>query len=395
MTHSLSKAQSDLGQTNHSSLGHDSKANGFETNGFEGNQLVGLEKSPTNQPAKIVDRNTAWQKPLAIILALSLAASLPLIATDYWLSAILTPFLILALAGLGQNILTGYSGLLSLGSAAFMAVGAFATYNLNLRLPQLPLLASIFLGGGIAALVGVVAGLPSFRIKGFYLIVSTLALQFFVLWFFTQFGWFSNYSNSGVISAPALTIFGWNFDSVAGRYLLTLALVTALTYSAYRLLHTRLGRNFQTVRDMETAAATSGIPVFTTKLWAFAMSSFYLGIAGSLWAFTYLGTVEPNGFDLTRSFQILFIVLIGGLGRLAGSYFGAAFIVLFPLLLGQVFRLISGDAVDGAVLENIQKMVFGGLIIWFLIKEPEGLARLWQRFYDWAIRKLRPSSFSN
>lgn len=384
MTHSLSKAQSDLGQTNHSSLGHDSKANDFERN-----RLVGLEQSPTNQPAKIVDcptksgsRSIAWQKPLAIILALSLAASLPLIATDYWLSAILTPFLILALAGLGQNILTGYSGLLSLGSAAFMAVGAFATYNLNLRLPQLPLLVSLMLGGGIAALVGVVAGLPSFRIKGFYLIVSTLALQFFVLWFFTQFGWFSNYSNSGVISAPALTIFGWNFDSVAGRYLLTLVLVTALTYSAYRLLHTRLGRNFQTVRDMETAAATSGIPVFTTKLWAFAISSFYLGIAGSLWAFTYLGTVEPNGFDLTRSFQILFIVLIGGLGRLAGSYFGAAFIVLLPLLLGQVFRLISGDAVDGAVLENIQKMVFGGLIIWFLIKEPEGLARLWQRFYD-------------
>lgn len=336
-----------------------------------------------------------WQNTIKSGLLLLIAIGLTFVANEYWLSAILTPFLILALAGLGQNILTGYTGLLSLGSAAFMAVGAFATYNLNLRIPQLPLLLSIVLGGGIAGFVGVIAGLPSLRIRGFYLIVSTLALQFFMLWFFTRFGWFSNHSNSGVISAPPLHILWWNFDSPAGRYLLSLFLVSLLTYIAYRLFNTRLGRNFQAVRDMEVAAATSGIPVFTTKLWAFAISSFYLGIAGSLWAFTYLGTVEPNGFDLTRSFQILFIVLIGGLGSLAGSYFGAAFIVLFPIVLAQIFRQFAGISVDGATLENIQKMVFGGLIIWFLIKEPEGLARLWQRFYHWALRKLRPPSFSN
>lgn len=337
----------------------------------------------------------SWYDATAVALLLLVAIGLSAVANEYWLSAILTPFLILALAGLGQNILTGYTGLLSLGSAAFMAIGAFATYNLNLRIPQLPLLASIVLGGGIAALVGVIAGLPSLRIRGFYLIVSTLALQFFVLWFFTQFGWFSNHSNSGVISAPPLNVLWWNFDSPSGRYLLSLLLVAALTYIAHRLFNTRLGRNFQAVRDMETAAATSGISVFGTKLWAFAISSFYLGIAGSLWAFTYLGTVEPNGFDLTRSFQILFIMLIGGLGSLSGSFFGAAFIVLFPIALAQIFRQFAGISVDGAILENIQKMVFGGLIIWFLIKEPEGLARLWQRFYHWVIRKLRPSSFSN
>lgn len=334
-------------------------------------------------------KHTAWLQATLWTAVLAVAIGLAWISNEYWLSAILTPFLILSLAGLGQNILTGYSGLLSLGSAAFMAVGAFASYNLSLRLPQIPLLLSLILGGVITALVGVLAGLPSKRIKGFYLIVSTLALQFFVLWFFTKFGWFSNYSNSGVISAPPLHILSWQFDSPKGHYLLNVFIVSALTYVAYRLFNTRLGRNFQAVRDMETAAATSGISVFSTKLWAFAISSFYLGIAGSLWAFTYLGTVEPNGFDLTRSFQILFIVLIGGLGRLAGSFFGAAFIVLFPIALSQTLHAVSGNNIDGAVLENIQKLVFGSLIIWFLIKEPEGLAKLWQRFYDWSQQKLR------
>ncbi len=321
-----------------------------------------------------------------LLIVTLLALSAGFWASDYWLNAILIPFLILALAGVGQNILTGYTGLLSLGSAAFMAIGAFAAYNLNLRVPQLPLLLSILLGGGIAGVFGVVAGLPSLRIRGFYLIVSTLALQFFVLWVLTQFPWFSNDSASGVISAPPLTFAGWSFDSSIGRYLYSLVIVAVLTYLAYRLLNTRMGRNFRAVRDMETAAAASGIAVFQTKLWAFAISSFYLGVAGSLWAFTYLGTVEPNGFDLSRSFQILFIVLLGGLGRLTGSYFGAAFIVLFPIALSQAARLLLGSSIDGAALENIQKIIFGSLIIWFLIKEPEGLARLWQRIYQYLKR---------
>jgi branched-chain amino acid transport system permease protein len=342
------------------------------------------------QPVKALWPQQYGSRIFGLGLLTLLAAGAALFASDYWLSAILIPFLILALAGLGQNILTGYTGLLSLGSAAFMAIGAFSAYNLNLRIPQLPLLLSIALGGGIAALFGVLAGLPSLRIRGFYLIVSTLALQFFVLWVLTQFPWFSNYSTSGVITAPALSLFGYSLDSPAGRYVYNLLIVVVLTYIAHRLLNTRLGRNFKAVRDMETAAAASGIAVFQTKLWAFAISSFYLGIAGSLWAFTYLGTVEPNGFDLTRSFQVLFIVLLGGLGSLAGSYFGAAFIVLFPIALSQGARLLFGNSIDGAALENIQKIIFGGLIIWFLIREPEGLARLWQRIYQrikiWPLR---------
>lgn len=315
---------------------------------------------------------------------------IPFVGSDYLFNAILVPYLVLALAGLGLNILTGYTGQLSLGSAAFMAVGAFATYNLELRIPQLPLLLSIFLGGIIAALFGVLVGLPSLRIKGFYLIVSTLAAQFFVPWLFTQYGWFSNYNASGVITAPRMQIFGYSLNSPVGHYLLTLSIVVLLTLLARNLVNSQYGRNFRAVRDMETAATTIGIPVGQTKLLAFAISSFYLGIAGALWAFAYLGTIEANGLDLNRSFQILFIIIIGGLGSLSGSFFGAAFIVLLPIFLSVLGQTLFGQSIDQALLQNLQKIIFGALIIYFLIKEPEGLSRLLRNFHQrlrkWPLR---------
>ncbi len=315
---------------------------------------------------------------------------IPFVGSDYLFNAILVPYLVLALAGLGLNILTGYTGQLSLGSAAFMAVGAFATYNLELRIPQLPLLLSIFLGGIIAALFGVLVGLPSLRIKGFYLIVSTLAAQFFVPWLFTQYGWFSNYNASGVITAPRMQIFGYSLNSPVGHYLLTLSIVVLLTLLARNLVNSQYGRNFRAVRDMETAATTIGIPVGQTKLLAFAISSFYLGIAGALWAFAYLGTIEANGLDLNRSFQILFIIIIGGLGSLSGSFFGAAFIVLLPIFLSVLGQALFGQSIDQALLQNLQKIIFGALIIYFLIKEPEGLSRLLRNFHQrlrkWPLR---------
>lgn len=314
----------------------------------------------------------------------------PWLGNDYWFSAILIPFLVLSLAGLGLNLLTGYAGQLSLGSAAFMAVGAFATYNLEIRVSGLPLLVSIALGGLTAALVAVLFGLPSLRIKGFYLLVSTLAAQFFVTWALTRFSWFSNNSASGVISAPRLEVFGVNLDAPAGRYLLTLSVVVALFWLGKNLVRSELGRNWMAVRDMDTAAAIIGIPLAKTKLLAFAISGFFLGVAGALWAFAYLGTVEPHGFDLNRSFQILFIIIIGGLGSLLGNFLGAAFIVLFPVLLSNLVSLLPGGLVDAGQVENLQKMIFGALIILFLIKEPEGLARLWQRFRQrarlWPLR---------
>lgn len=330
------------------------------------------------------DRLALW---LTVLAAYTVV---PWLGNDYWFSAILIPFLVLSLAGLGLNLLTGYAGQLSLGSAAFMAVGAFATYNLLLRLPGLPLLAGIGLGGLVAAAVGVLVGLPSGRIKGFYLLVSTLAAQFFVQWVLTKFSWFSNDSASGVITAPPLRLAGQDFSSPLGRYLLTLSVVLPLVWLARNLLHSELGRYWMAVRDMDTAAAVIGIPVFKAKLLAFAISSFILGVAGALWAFTYLGTVEPHGFDLNRSFQVLFIIIIGGMGSILGNFLGAAFIVLLPVALSVLSASYLAGWLPSGELENLQKIIFGALIIVFLIKEPDGLARLWQqaraRLRVWPLR---------
>ncbi|MCI0430285.1 MAG: branched-chain amino acid ABC transporter permease [Rhodospirillales bacterium] len=341
--------------------------------------MTSLEQQ-ASAPAKAlrlpgIDVTTALRRLLVAGAVIALAAA-PLVGSDYWLNAILIPFLIMSLAGLGLNILMGYAGQASLGTGAFMATGAYATYNLLLRIPELPLPASLILGGVIAALVGIVFGLPSLRIKGFYLLASTLAAQFFLEWAFNQFGWFSNYSTSNSISAPRLEILGQDLSSPTGRYLLTLVTVLVLTCVAYNIARSQTGRNWMAIRDMDTAAAVIGIPVVRSKLIAFAVSSFYCGVAGALWAFAYLGTVDARSFNLDRSFQVMFIIIIGGLGSIVGNYLGAAFIILLPILIDHVAGSLFDGAIGSAELDNLQKVLFGGLIIWFLIKEPNGLAAL-------------------
>jgi branched-chain amino acid transport system permease protein len=314
---------------------------------------------------------------MGLILAAAFVV-LPLIGNDYWFGAILIPFLILSLAALGLNILTGYAGQLSLGSAAFMAVGAFAAFNLMLRVPGMPLLAAFALAGLVSAAVGLVFGLPSLRIKGFYLAVTTLAAQFFIEWALTKFGWFSNHNPSGVISAQKMVILGYRFDTPVRRYLLTLGLVAVLALAAKNMVRSRVGRAWMAVRDMDVAAEVIGIPMLRTKLLAFAVSSFYCGVAGALWAFAYLGTVEPQAFDLTRSFQILFMIIIGGVGSVLGAFLGAAFIVLLPIFLNVTTHALLPARMSGSLSSNLELVVFGALIIFFLAVEPHGLARLWQ-----------------
>src|SRR3954467_408412 len=236
----------------------------------------------------------------------------PLIGDQYWLLAILTPFLVLALATLGLNILTGYAGQLSLGTAAFMAVGAFMAYNAVLRIPHMPILGAFVIGGLCAAAVGIVFGLPSLRIKGLYLAVATLACQFFVLWAINRIGWLSNYSTSGVITAQKVEILGYELQSPAAKYVLTLAIVTLMALAAKNLMRSETGRAFMAIRDMDVAAAVVGIPMMKTKLLAFGISSFYCGVAGALYAYCYLGTVEPEAFTLDLSFRVLFMIIIGG-----------------------------------------------------------------------------------
>jgi len=317
---------------------------------------------------------------VAVLLVVAFVV-VPLVANQYWLSAILTPFLILALATLGLNILTGYAGQLSLGTAAFMAVGAFMAYNFELRLPGMPILVSFALAGLCAAAVGIVFGLPSLRIKGFYLAVATLACQFFVLWALQRIGWFTNNSASGVITAQKVVILGYTFNSPADKYMLTLCVVAVLAVLAKNMLRSETGRKFMAVRDMDLAAEVIGIRMMQTKLLAFAISSFYCGVAGALYAYTYLGTVEPEAFNLDLSFRILFMVIIGGVGSILGSFMGAAFIVLLPIFLNTVAGPIEhllGLTLPAGLMSNLELIVFGALIIFFLIVEPHGLARLWQ-----------------
>jgi branched-chain amino acid transport system permease protein len=317
---------------------------------------------------------------MLVILAIAFVG-VPLFAGDYWLTAILIPFLVFSLATLGLNILTGYAGQLSLGSAAFMAVGAVAAYNFQLRIPGMPILLSFVLGGVTAALVGMVFGLPSLRIKGFYLAVATLAAQFFIPWLVTKVGWFSNYSASGVISAQPIEVLGLPFDTPTRKYLLVLAIVALLALLAKNMVRSAIGRAWMAVRDMDVAAEVIGIRILRTKLIAFAVSSFYCGVAGALYAFAYLGNVEPDGFNLDLSFRILFMVIIGGVGSILGSFLGAAFITLTPIFLEVVLTELNAAFnlnLDPGVTSMAQLIVFGGLIIFFLIIEPHGLARLWQ-----------------
>jgi branched-chain amino acid transport system permease protein len=307
--------------------------------------------------------------------------AVPLLASNYWFTAILIPLLILSLAALGLNILTGYAGQLSLGSAAFMAVGAVAAYNFDLRVPGLPILVSFVLGGFTAALVGVAFGLPSLRIKGFYLAVATLAAQFFIPWLLVKVSWFSNYSSSGVITAHTVTIAGYAFDTPAKRYVLVLSIVAVLALVAKNMVRSRIGRSWMAVRDMDVAAEVIGIRMLHTKLTAFAVSSFYCGVAGALYAFAYLGSVQPEDFNLDLSFRILFMVIIGGVGSILGSFLGTAFILIVPILLDKLLTYGAAQynlGIETGITSMLQLVVFGALIIFFLVVEPHGLARLWQ-----------------
>jgi len=349
--------------------------------------------SEINLPAAAEPVDPVGLKALGIAATLALLLTAPFLASEYWINAIIVPFLILSLAGLGLNLLTGYAGQLSLGAGAFMMVGAYATFSLQLRVPELPLPLALVAAGLIAGAVGLAFGIPSTRIKGFYLIVSTLAAQFFFEWLFLKFPWFYNGNSSATIAlSRGLSFFGLDANSPHGRYYLTLGIVPILTFLSFNLIRGQTGRNWMAIRDMDTAAAVIGVPVFRAKLQAFAVSSFILGIAGALWAFAYLGSASVQSFGLTRSYQILFIIIIGGLGTIRGAYLGAAFVSLLPLALDWLFQHLFSGHVDAGLLQNIQKAIFGLLIIWFLIKEPEGLARLLGlRRTQGARRRLFPS----
>jgi branched-chain amino acid transport system permease protein len=195
------------------------------------------------------------------------------------------------------------------------------------------------------------------------------------VWCLTKVQWFTNYSSSGVITAQQITILGYDFNTPASKYLLTLGIVCVMALMLKNMVRTNVGRSWMAVRDMDVAAEVIGFRLMRTKLLAFAVSSFYCGVAGALYAYAYLGTVEPEAYSLDLSFRILFMIIIGGVGSIVGAFFGSAFIILLPILLNIVAHTLQ---LPTSVASNLELMVFGALIIFFLIVEPHGLARLWQ-----------------
>lgn len=318
---------------------------------------------------------------LGIILAIAFVG-IPLASSDFFISSVMIPFLVFSLAAIGLNLLTGYTGLISLGTGAFMGVGAYACSKLTTIFPGVNVLVWIVVSGFFSAGIGLVFGLPSLRIKGFYLAVATLAAQFFLQWCFVRIPWLYNYNASGAIEVPLRTLFGYaitgpNADPVT-RYLLLLVIVVGLTWIASNLVHGRVGRMWMAVRDMDIAAQLMGIRLLPTKLLAFAISSFYAGVAGACMMFLWYGGGEANdAFNINTSFNILFMIIIGGLGSLIGSFFGAAFISVLPTVMKFGLPAI-GVPISGATAEHLTFMTLGALIIVFLIAEPHGLARLWQ-----------------
>jgi branched-chain amino acid transport system permease protein len=305
----------------------------------------------------------------------------PFVIDDYWVSAVLLPFLIYAIATIGLNILTGYCGQVSLGSGGFMAVGAYASYKLMTSFPDLSMVIVVLLSGAITAMVGIVFGLPSLRIKGFYLAVATLAAQFFLVWMFNKVEWFYNYSASGQINAPERTIFGFNITGPNVQpfvaYLFCLSFVVVMAWAARNMTRSNTGRRWMAIRDMDIAAEIIGVNPLGAKLSAFAVSSFYIGVAGALLFSVYLGAAEVGeAFGISKSFLLLFMVIIGGLGSIFGSFAGAAFMVLFPVLLKNIMVGQLGWATD--IAAHFEFVIVGALIIIFLIVEPHGLAALWR-----------------
>jgi branched-chain amino acid transport system permease protein len=321
------------------------------------------------------------QDRVAIALLLAFAVlGVPLLADEYLFRAILIPFLILSLAAIGLNILVGYCGQISLGTGAFMAVGAYAAFNFFVRIDGMPVLAAVLLGGVCTTIVGVLFGIPSLRIKGLYLAVATLAAQFFIDWAFLRISWFTNNSPSGSVSVGKFDVFGIGIDTPVEKYLFCLAIVIVFALLAKNLVRSHIGREWMAIRDMDVAAAVIGIRPVYAKLTAFAVSSFIVGVAGALWGFVHLGSWEPLAFSIDRSFQLLFMIIIGGLGSIMGSFFGAAFIVILPIFLNRALPALGdlvGVTIDTALVAHAEFMIFGALIVFFLIVEPHGLARLW------------------
>lgn len=343
-------------------------------------------------------RNGAMRYPgtqaVAVVLLAIVAVAAPFIVSEYWIKAILIPTIIFGLAALGLNLVTGYAGLISMGQAAFMALGAFTAVITYGRF-NVPVPLAILLGGAFAAFIGVIVGTPSLRIKGLYLMVATLASQFVIIWALQRIPWTGS-GSFATLNTPPVRIAAWNVNTPTDHYYLVLIVVALMTGFGYNLVRSRVGRAWMALRDHDIAANVMGVSMLRYKLMAFLVSSFYAGVAGALVVFAWTGAASVQEYELDVSIKILGMIIVGGLGSVLGSYLGAAFIMLLPILIAVCMQKVAAVLGRGVVsvdtLANAEHIVFGALVLYFLIKEPQGLAKLWKRFAAWADNRL--SSFN-
>ncbi|MGE5251704.1 MAG: branched-chain amino acid ABC transporter permease [Bacteroidota bacterium] len=324
---------------------------------------------------------------IRLVILLVLLIAFPFIANRYYLT-LANQVGIAVIGAIGLNILVGYTGQISLGQGGFMAVGAYTAGILTARM-GVPWWASTIIACFMTALIGAVFGIPSLRLKGLYLAIATLAAQVIILWIVTH--WRALTSGVDALVVPDPTMFGIRVNTDFNFYWITWGLVLIVTLATVNLFRTHYGRAFIAIRDQDIAASVMGVNLFRYKLLAFAVSSFLVGLAGALTAH-YRSIVTWERFTLDVSVLYLAMIIIGGLGSVTGSYLGATFMTLLPVLLTNLGRMVkSSFPLIDSILPFVQQAAFGLVIILFLIFEPEGLNKMWKNVKDYF--RLWPFSY--
>ena len=342
---------------------------------------IGTLKESYIADAALFDSRT---QRIWLAMAGALLLLFPFMASDYWLY--LACLVSINVAGAtGLNILTGYTGLVSLGQAAFMGLGAYTVAIVQARWGT-PVLFNLLAGGLVAMLGGIVVGLPSLRVKGLYLAIATIAASFIAHFLFANLKLTGG--TAGLTLQPA-TVFGVALDTSFRLYWVIVPVTLLMLLGAANLFRTRIGRAFIAIRDRDISAEVLGIPLLRYKLLSFGLSSFYAGVAGGLWAY-FFRVVTPESFPLLMSIFFLAAIIVGGMGSLLGGILGAVFMTMVPELLKLIVDQLPGGSELAVFLSPVRTMVFGLLIIVFLVFEPQGLAEMWRRlrrfFHLWPFR---------
>ncbi|MBY4595992.1 branched-chain amino acid ABC transporter permease [Ottowia caeni] len=342
---------------------------------------IGTFKETYVADAALFDSQT---QKIWLVVAVALVLIFPFVANDYWLYlACLVSINVASATGL--NLLTGYTGLVSLGQAAFMGLGAYTVAIMQARLGT-PFLLNILAGGVVAMLGGIVVGIPSLRVKGLYLAIVTIAASFIAHFLFANFDFTGG---TGGLSVQPASFFGLPLDTSFRLYWVIMPVTILMLFGAANLLRTRIGRAFIAIRDRDISAEVLGIPLLRYKLMSFGLSSFYAGVAGGLWAY-FFRVVTPESFPLVMSIFFLAAIIVGGMGSILGGILGALFMTMVPELLKFVVDALPGGNEMTVYLSPIRTIVFGLLIVGFLVFEPHGLAEIWRRirrfFHLWPFR---------